>query len=211
MTAQIYDQKNNKVDTIDLPERIFGMRWNPDLIHQVLTAQIANNRQSLAHTKDRGEVRGGGRKPWRQKHTGRARHGSIRSPLWAGGGVTFGPRKERKFDKKINKKMKQQALFSILSKKLAGAEIKILDVLNLKDHKTKNFLSILKAFAGTKTTILITVLKINRNVFLAGRNAPMLKVVEPTSLNIYDCLKYQYIFFDKEAINKLIKHYKNSK
>ncbi len=106
MKADIYNQQNQKIGEADLLNKIFNIKWNPDLVHQVLTVQLANRRQVLAHTKGRGEVRGGGRKPWRQKGTGRARHGSIRSPIWKGGGITFGPTKERVFARKINKKMK---------------------------------------------------------------------------------------------------------
>ena len=104
MKTDIFNQQNNKVDIIDLPERIFGVKWNPDLVHQALMAQLANRRQPSAHVKDRSEVSGGGKKPWKQKGTGRARHGSNRSPIWKGGGVTHGPTKEKNFTKKINKK-----------------------------------------------------------------------------------------------------------
>ena len=104
MIIDIYNQKNEKSGTIDLAERIFKVKFNPDLIHQALLAQIANQRSPLAHTKGRGDVSGGGKKPWRQKGTGRARHGSSRSPIWKGGGVTFGPSKERVFAKKIKQK-----------------------------------------------------------------------------------------------------------
>jgi len=127
MPELVYNQQGEKVGQVDLPAELFGVPLNRDLVHQVVVTQMANSRQVLAHTKDRSEVRGGGAKPWRQKGTGRARHGSIRSPIWVGGGVAFGPTKERVFAKKINKKMKRQALFMVLSSKVKDKEIVLLD------------------------------------------------------------------------------------
>ena len=116
MKINIYNLKKEKAGEIELSDRIFGVKWNADLVHQALNTQLANRRQPWAHAKDRAEVSGGGKKPWKQKGTGRARHGSIRSPLWIGGGATFGPSKERNFAKKINIKMKRLAIFSVLSR-----------------------------------------------------------------------------------------------
>ena len=127
MKVDVYNKENEKVGTTDLPDTVFSASWNPDLVHQAVVAQQANSRQTVAHTKDRSDVRGGGRKPWRQKGTGRARHGSIRSPLWKGGGVTFGPRTERRFRKSINTKMRRGALFSTLSRKYQDGEVTIID------------------------------------------------------------------------------------
>ena len=124
MNADVYNLKNEKVGTVELPESVFGVRWSPVLVKQVAEAQSANARDPWAHTKTRGEVRGGGRKPWRQKGTGRARHGSIRSPLWVGGGKAHGPRNERDYSQKVNKKMKRTALFSVLSRKAKDGEMK---------------------------------------------------------------------------------------
>ncbi|MCX6741436.1 MAG: 50S ribosomal protein L4, partial [Candidatus Parcubacteria bacterium] len=109
-SVSLYNQQGKEIDKLELPVEIFGLKINTDLISQALTTQLASSRQSIAHSKDRSEVRGGGKKPWRQKGTGRSRHGSNRSPIWTGGGVTFGPRSEKNFSKKINKKMKRQAL-----------------------------------------------------------------------------------------------------
>jgi len=208
MTVDVYNQDSSKVEKIELTDAFFKVKWNPSLVHQVLVAQTTNKRQNLAHTKTRGEVRGGGRKPWRQKHTGRARHGSIRSPLWAGGGVTFGPRNEKKFEKKINKKMKQRALFSVLSKKITDGEFRVLDQLNLKDHKTKNLTDIIKNFFKKNVSILFVPAKENKNIFLAGRNIKNSKILSAESLNLYDCLKYKYVFLEKKAVPQIVNHYK---
>src|SRR5258708_29946620 len=118
MQTDLYNLKNEKIGTIDLPDKIFAAKWNAVLVKQVLDAQAANRRVPWAHAKFRGEVRGGGRKPWRQKGTGRARHGSTRSPLWVGGGKAHGPRNERDYSQKVNKKMKRGALFAALSRKV---------------------------------------------------------------------------------------------
>ncbi|MBI3638443.1 50S ribosomal protein L4, partial [Candidatus Wolfebacteria bacterium] len=139
MKVDVFDKQNNKVGTIDLPDGIFAVKWNPNLVHQALMAQLSNSRQNLAHAKGRGEVRGGGKKPWKQKGTGRARHGSIRSPLWRGGGATFGPTKEENFKRKINKKMRRLAVLSVLSRKFKENELKVVDNFETGDLKTKGF------------------------------------------------------------------------
>ncbi|MEK7629797.1 MAG: 50S ribosomal protein L4 [Patescibacteria group bacterium] len=204
MKVSVFDQKNNKAGTIELPETIFKIKWNPSLVHQAFVAQISNERKNLAHTKGRGDVRGGGRKPRPQKGSGRSRQSSIRSPLWAGGGVTFGPTKERDFSKKINKKMKRLAIYSALSKKMADEEIKIIENLNLTDYKTKNLASVIKNFFKVRPSILIIPAKENKNIFLAGRNLPKVKILSSETLNIYDCVNYQYIFFEKAGVSELI-------
>ncbi len=137
MESKIYNQEGKETGAINLPESVFGLPWNPDLVHQVAVSEAANRRNKVAHTKGRGEVRGGGKKPWRQKGTGRARHGSTRSPIWIGGGVTHGPRKEKNYEVRINKKMKAKALCVVLSEKLRRNEILFVDKISLKDAKTK--------------------------------------------------------------------------
>ena len=136
MKVKIYNQEGKETETMELPDGVFGLKWNADLVHQVVTGQAANLRRGTAHAKGRSEVRGGGRKPWRQKGTGRARHGSIRSPLWIGGGVTHGPLKEKSYHKKINKKMAKKALFTALSAKARDNEIIILENLKFPEAKT---------------------------------------------------------------------------
>ena len=144
-----YTQNGKESGKAELPSEIFDVKMNSDLVHQVVIAQMSNQRQVIAHTKDKSEVRGGGKKPWKQKGTGRARHGSIRSPIWKGGGVTFGPTKDRNFKKKINKKMRRKALFMVLSSKVKDKEMIILDELKIEKPKTKEIMKIIQvpAFA----------------------------------------------------------------
>ena len=208
MKVDLFNQKNEKTGTLDLPDAVFGVEWNPDLVHQALTVQVANRRKVLANTKDRSEVSGGGRKPWRQKGPGRARHGSTRSPLWRGGGITFGPIKERNFSRKINKKMKQLAILGIISKKLGEQEIKIIDTLELKDRKTKNLANLAKNFISSKESLLLIPAKENKNIYSAARNLAKVGALSPESLNVYDLLKYQKVLLDQGAVESIVKHYK---
>src|SRR3989339_1186928 len=143
MKATVYNMQGTKVKELELAKEIFGVQVNPHIMSQVIVAQQANARKVIADTKDRSEVRGGGRKPWRQKGTGRARHGSIRSPLWRGGGITFGPTNERNFSLKINKKAKRKALLMCLSDKAKNERIILVDNLELAEAKTKKFFQIL--------------------------------------------------------------------
>jgi large subunit ribosomal protein L4 len=200
MMVDIYNAENKKTGEMDLPDNVFNVPWRPNLVHQVVVALQANRRRPWAHTKGRGEVRGGGKKPWPQKGTGQARHGSIRSPLWKGGGVTHGPLKSRRYEKKINKEMKKQALFSVLSKKLADEELKIVDDLNLKESRTKILNGILRNFFGEGKSVLVVPKTGNRAVYLAGRNIPKTTVGNPRALNVYDCLAHKYVVFEKDAI-----------
>src|ERR1035437_7631919 len=127
LDAKIYDQKGAVAGSIVLPAKVFAAKWRSDLVHQVVEGMRSNKRSGTADTKGRGEVRGGGKKPWKQKGTGRARHGSTRSPIWVGGGVTHGPLAEKNYKRKVSKKMRAQALFSVLSKKLKDNEILFVD------------------------------------------------------------------------------------
>ncbi len=209
METAVYNQQNKKIGTIKLPDLIFQAAWNPDLVHQALVAHTANKRTVVAYTKGRSDVSGGGKKPWRQKGTGRARTGSIRSPLWRGGGITFGPAKEKDYQKKINKKIKRAALFSILSKKLADNEIKIVDTLNLSEHKTKEVKNTLKNLLGEeKGSVLFIPITNNKNLFLASRNVANVSTINPLSLNVYDCLTHKFLFIDKNAVSQISEHYK---
>lgn len=202
MKTDIYNIKNEIVGQVDLLEAIFAKKWNADLVHQVLAAQMSNRRQPWAHTKTRADVSGGGKKPWKQKHTGRARHGSIRSPIWKGGGVTFGPTNERNFEKKVNKKMLRAAIHAILSKKLSEGEIKIIDSLKLDKAKTKLVSQILKTLQVKNTLILPN--RENKAIYRASANIQKVKSLDAQSLNVYDLLRYKNILLEKGAV-ELIK------
>ena len=224
LNIPVYNQEGKETGNIDLPQEIFGLKVNQNLVVQAVNAQMANSRQHLAHAKDRSEVRGGGKKPWRQKGTGRARHSSIRSPLWRGGGVTFGPRKEKNFAKKINKKMKRQALLMVLSGKVKDNELVVLDNLALSEPKTKLMVRVLKNIFGalalareksptkTKTPVkapvrtpsaMIVLAKNDENVVRAARNLPKISTIGVASLNVKDLLSVKYLLMPKEAIEKI--------
>lgn len=218
---------------MELAPKIFDVKAKSSLVYQAAVAQMANMRQVLAHTKDRGEVRGGGRKPWRQKGTGRARHGSSRSPIWIGGGVTFGPRKDRNFKQRINQKMKQKAIFMVLSDKVANENLLILDKLEVTDYKTKVFNQILSnlekvifppkpacpvgradqplaekqirqlADKVTKRSILVINDKNDEKIKYSARNLVGVELINLDNINIVDLLKYKHLILTKAAIEKL--------
>ena len=144
--VSVYNSEAKKIKDVELNPEIFGIEVKESVVHQVAVAQMANSRDAIAHTKTRGEVRGGGKKPWRQKGTGRARHGSSRSPLWIGGGVTFGPRSDRNFSQKVNKKMKIKALFMCLSDKVAESNLFLLDKMSLSEGKTRELVKVINQF-----------------------------------------------------------------
>jgi len=204
MKASVYNQKGEEVGTTLLPKEIFSLKVNPDLIHQVVVSQMANRRKGIAHAKVRSEVRGGGRKPWRQKGTGRARAGSIRSPLWRGGGVTFGPTKERVFKKKINKKMRKIAFFMVLSAKAKNNLLLILDKLSLPEAKTKLMTKILEKLPSQKGSCLIALPQVDKIIIRVTRNIPNAQTIEARNLNVLDLLSFKYLIMPKETI-KVIK------
>lgn len=150
MESTVYNQKGEKAGSIKLPESVFGVPWNADLVHEVVRLMNSNSRHAIAHTKTRGEVSGTGKKPWQQKGTGRARHGSRRSPIWVGGGIAHGPRSDKNFSRKINKKAKTQAFFAILSRKFKEGEILFIDSLNMSVPKAKDAKSILSSLSKIK-------------------------------------------------------------
>lgn len=211
MKINVYNLENKVVGEIELPDKVFGEKWRPALVAQVLRAQLANRRKPWAHAKTRAEVRGGGRKPWQQKGTGHARHGSIRSPLWVGGGKAHGPTKERDYSQKINKKMKKTALFSVLSKKLKDAELKVFNSLEPEAPKTKIFAGVLGKILDfnrkKKYDALFIAGRESKNIMRASANLPKAKAVRANSLNVYDTLNYKNIFVEKEAVEEISKHY----
>ena len=212
METNVYNQKGEKVSEIKLSDTVFGLPWNSDLVHQVVVAMTANIRSPWAHTKTRGEVSGGGRKPWRQKGLGKARHGSIRSPIWVGGGVAHGPRKDKDYSVKINIKAKKKAFFTVLSQKLRDNEILFLDKMDLSKPKTKEAIEIVSSlskkcgfekFKTKKTNKAILALdKKEPNVSKSFRNIPGMEIYQARNLNILDILKYKYLVIanPKEAI-----------
>lgn len=211
MNYPVYNLKGEKVDSIDLPQDIFGVKMNADLLHQVVVSQQSSARHAIAHTKTRGEVRGGGKKPWRQKGTGRARHGSTRSPIWVGGGVTFGPRNEKNFEKKINKKMKRKALVMALSSKVADNQLFIFEDLKIKEAKTKTMASaIAKVSNMEKPKALFALNPEDRNAWLASRNCSGAKVVSINNLNVTDIMNKKFVVVSKDGIEALKKSFEKT-
>jgi large subunit ribosomal protein L4 len=204
MKVKVYNQEGKETSQTLLPKEIFEVPINPDLVHQIAVSQMANRRKVIAHTKDRSEVRGGGRKPWRQKGTGRARHGSTRSPIWVGGGVTFGPTKKRVFKKKIPRGMRKKALFMVLSTKAKDNLLIILDDLKLDEVKTKLMVQILNKLPSKNQSSLIALPKIDKNLILSARNLPKAETIETRNLNVLDLLSFKYLIIPKESI-KVIK------
>ena len=201
----MYNQNAEKVGKVNLHDKVFAVPMNKDLLYQIVTSQIANKRQSLAHTKERGEVRGGGKKPWRQKGTGRARHGSIRSPIWKGGGVTFGPRKERNFKNKINKKMARKALFVALSSKARDKELILIDDIRFDNWKTKEMAKIMNKIAELfsakyASLLLVTDRKLGDTVERVARNLPKIDVMEAKNLNALDVIARKNLLVMKDAV-----------
>ncbi|MBU1102883.1 50S ribosomal protein L4 [Patescibacteria group bacterium] len=212
----VFNQEGQEVEKISLPVEIFGLKVNNDLIKQAVEAQMSQARIPYAHAKDRSEVRGGGKKPWRQKGTGRARHGSIRSPIWRGGGVTHGPRKEKNFAKKINKQMKRQALLMVLSGKMRDNEIIVLDDLKLEQPKTKLMAGIIQQLVekvknDLNKGALIAMPQKDENIIRAARNIPKIDTIGVNSLNVVDLLSYKYLLMSKEAIEMIKKTYKKER
>lgn len=208
--AELYNQEGKKIDTVKLNPEIFDVKMSDQLVYEAVVAAMANSRKPYAHAKGRGEVRGGGRKPWRQKGTGRARHGSIRSPIWVGGGVTFGPSKERNFSKKINKKSKKKALAMALSQRVREEGIILLEALTLEQAKTKQFNKIMKSLKPGKKLLLVLD-KPNRNVMLASHNVDWVRVIGANSLNIIEVFKYPKLVILKPALEVIEKLYSLNK
>lgn len=208
MELPLYNQKAENIGKVDLPDAIFNLKMNEDLVHQVVTSQRSNQRQVIAHAKGRSEVRGGGKKPWKQKGTGRARVGSIRSPIWKGGGVTGGPTKERNFKKKINKKMARKALFMVLSSKARDNQLFVLDNVILENPKTKEMAVILKnisSLMGKKPTTLLILPSMDEKIKRSSKNLPNFTAVEARNLNPLDILSYKYLVLTKDSIDALSK------
>lgn len=205
LSAKIFTVAGKEAGTTTLPASVFGVSWNSDLVHQVAVGMQANARagRAGAHTKGRGEVRGGGKKPWRQKGTGRARHGSIRSPIWRGGGVTHGPRADKEYGVRIPKKMRAKALFSVLSKKFSDGNVLFVDALSFAGPKTRDARAMLDALAGISgfeklakksgNAALIVTPKNDEAVKKSFRNIGTTGVEEVRNLNALSALSYAYL------------------
>ena len=196
--VNVYNETGSVVKELDLNPKIFDIKVNPIVIQQVVLGMAANARLTLAHTKTKDEVRGGGRKPWKQKGTGRARHGSSRSPIWIGGGVTFGPRNDRDYTQKINKKMKRQALFMSLSDRANNEAIKVIDALNVTDFRTKKMVQVLGALSLSKSTLIVSNGQ-NEKLIKSVSNLPKIEIIDARNLNVSVVIKYKNLLITEEA------------
>lgn len=209
----VYNKEGEKAKDLQVSSRIFGVKAKPEVIHQVVVAQQANSRQVLADTKDKSEVRGGGKKPWKQKGTGRARHGSSRSPIWKGGGVTFGPTSDRNFSLRINKKQKQLAMAMCLSDKVEAGRLAVFEEI-VSSGKTKELNSWIKSVKQSIAPIkdgkkfLLVIGKQDLNLVNASLNMRNVSVTLADSLNCVDLLKADAVISSVEGIETIEKHYK---
>ncbi len=205
MESPIYNEQGKETGKLTLPKEIFGLPKNDDLVHQVVVSMQSNARTNVAHAKDRSEVRGGGRKPWKQKGTGRARHGSRRSPIWIGGGVTHGPSNEKNFDKKINRKMARKALHTVLSGKMKDGEVMFVDIFSTEEPKASWAKGVLQALGSVKgyeaiaerknNAVLIAVGEKNDAVFKSFGNFGNVAIMEARNVNPVEALSYKHIVF----------------
>jgi large subunit ribosomal protein L4 len=214
ISYKVYNNEGNVIAETELSDKVFGQKPNEALVHQAVVAQMSNERKVLAHTKDRSEVRGGGKKPWRQKGTGRARVGSSRSPIWIGGGVTFGPTKDRNFSKNINTKMRQKALCIALSDKVANQTLAILDTLLVSEYKTKIFKKMVDVLEDKalkregKRSILVIDAKSEATTKASAKNLPDTKLITTENLNMLDLVKYKNIIMTSAAVKAIEERYK---
>ena len=197
----VYDLKGKKVSDVELAENVFGIEPNEAIVHSVLVNYLANQRQGTQSTKTRAEVRGGGRKPWRQRGTGRARQGSIRAPQWIKGGIALGP-KPRSYKYTVNKKERRLAIKSLLSSKVLEKELTVVDKLELAEIKTK---TMVKALADLKVEgkTLIVLPENNENVFMSARNIEGVKTIVLNNINVFDLLKYNNLILPLETVKKI--------
>lgn len=200
--AALYNQQGEQIGEVELPDAIFAVKVNEAAMHQAVLAYLANQRLATAKTKTRTEVRGGGRKPWRQKGTGRARHGSIRSPIWRGGGVVFGPDGQRNYKQALPKKVRRLALKSALTTKVNAGSLIVLDALVMDAPKTKEMVRLLeKLNAGRKTLLILDCLQ--ENVVKSARNIPGVKTTHAGQLNVYDILNNDNLVVTRDAVTQM--------
>ena len=199
--VDVYDIKGKKVSDIELADSVFGIEPNENIVHAVLVNYLANQRQGTQSTKTRAEVRGGGKKPWRQKGTGRARQCSIRAPQWIKGGIALGP-KPRSYKYTVNKKEKRLAIKSVLSSKVIEKELTVVDKLELKEIKTKSMVKALTALKVEGKTLIIVPEK-NTNVVMSARNIEGVKTITANNINVFDLLKYNNLILPVDTVKKL--------
>ena len=210
METSIYNSQGKKVGSVQLPEAVFNVAWNNSLMHQVVTTMQANARTLVAHTKGRGDVRGGGKKPWQQKGTGRARHGSSRSPIWRGGGVTHGPRNEKVYARTLPKKMRAKALFMALSRKMKDGELILVDSFGFSTPKTAGAKKALTALSGVKgferlssrrNAALVAIPERTEGVMKSFRNIGSVECDSVANLNPVDVLKYKFLVIENPEVS----------
>ncbi len=222
MESKVYNQEGKEVGKVTLPGIVFGAKWNADLVHQVTVSMQANARVHYAHVKMRGQVAGGGKKPWQQKGTGRARHGSIRSPIWVGGGVTHGPNPDKVYARKINQKMRANALYAVLSQKYRDGEILFVDSLSVGSGKTKDAKEALRGLAGVKgyekiltkpkNAALVVFPKKDEKTVRGLRNFSNLRLDEVRNLNAVNVLGHKYLIVSEPgSAFKILSGRKNKK
>ena len=196
-TVAVYNTEGKEVDKLELNDAVFGVEINEHLVHMAVVAQLANKRQGTQSAKTRAEVRGGGRKPWRQKGTGHARQGSTRSPQWTGGGVVFAP-KPRDYSMKLNKKEKANAIKSVLTSKVNEEKFIVLDEFKLDEIKTKKFVEVMNNLEVAKA--LVVTKDNDQNIVLSAKNVPDVKTALTNTINVYDILKYDTVVITKDAV-----------
>lgn len=206
MKIPVYNSEGKEIEKLELSNAVFALERNDDLIHQVFVSIEANKRQVLAHTKTRGERAGSGIKPWRQKGTGRARVGSVRSPIWRKGGIIFGPRKNRNFGKKVNRKMNSKAIAMVLSGKIKEKELRVIDKLEMPKKKTKAMVKILESLK-ISGRILIAFSDKEKGLRLASQNIDKVTNILTDQLNVSDMLNNKYLLMSKESVKMLENKY----
>lgn len=211
MKIEVYNLIGKKTQEIDLDKNVFGEKVNHDLIYEVTIALASNKRRGTAHTKLRSEVRGGGRKPWRQKGTGNARAGSIRSPIFRGGGVTFGPRNERNYQKKVNDKVKKKAFLSVLSSKVVDKEIRVFEKFDLEKPSTKKLVKLFEKLETKDKSVLIVSKDKQENLKNSIRNIKKTTYRMAKDISSLDLLNHKYFYVDKEAVDYYNDKYSKSK
>lgn len=202
-TVAVKNEQGAVVGEITLDPSVFGVAVKPTVLHEAVVAQQANARRVIAHTKTRSEVRGGGKKPWRQKGTGRARHGSIRSPIWIGGGVTHGPRSSRTFGQRFNRKKRALAIRMALSDKATADAIQVMDSFALPEYKTKRVVAVMQAFKAGNQTLLLILPEGTKKTAASARNIPTVTVRNVSNLNVVDLLRARMLLTTREGVERI--------